>query len=192
MDNKKLVTKLIDFSPLYLNDIIDLAKKRLGDGYSNSEELQRYANRPSNIFKLIIDAANGNLVGFFKMHGTNVSGLAKEFKLTPDEIRNVVGGNESICVAKSLVLQKECEKAGLATNLVRDTLEEAKQKGFYSCWSPLWVRKDGSIPAKKIMDRNDFKYYKNSHMVWVDDKEYKCIDCEGPCKCDAAVYYKIL
>ena len=126
------------------------------------------------------------------MHGTNLEGLAKEFKLNKYEIKRIVGNDERICVAKSLVLQKDSEKAGLATELTRRGLEKAKRMGFYSCWSPLWIRKDGAVPAEHVIKRNGFTFYKVVHMLWVDDKDYKCLDCNGPCKCDAAIYYKIL
>lgn len=52
----------------------------------------------------------GQINRLFLMHGTNISGLAKEFKLTQEEIKNFVGNNERICVAKSLALQRNSEK----------------------------------------------------------------------------------
>lgn len=184
--------KFIDFSSQYLKEMVKLGNERFGNNYTNENKLRKYAENENNICKLAIDTKEDKLIGFFLMHGTNISGLSKEFKLKIDEINKFIGDNEKICVAKSLALQKNSEKGGIATELVRESLETAKRMGFYSSWSPLWIRKDGSIPAKNVIERNGYLFYKNVHMLWVDDKNYKCIDCDGPCKCDAAIYYKIL
>lgn len=184
--------KFIDFSPEYLDSMIELGEKRFGEMYTNRDKLYSYVTNKNNICKLAVDKESNRLLGFFLSHKTNVPNLSEEFKLTEDDIRNVVGGHENLCVAKSLVLQKDAEKYGLATELVREGMEKAKKMGYYSAWSPLWIRKDHSIPAKKVIERNGFKFSEISHMLWVDDKDYKCVDCHGPCKCDAAIYYKIL
>lgn len=184
--------RIVDFSPKYLKEMVELGNERFGENYTNESKMRAYAENENNICKLAIDTKEDKLIGFFLMHGTNISGLAKEFKLRIDEIKNFIGDNEKICVAKSLALQKNSEKSGIATELVKESLEKAKRMGFYSSWSPLWIRKNGSIPAKHVIERNGYLFYKNVHMLWVDDKNYKCLDCAGPCKCDAAIYYKIL
>ena len=189
---QEIKIKFIDFLPQYLKEMVELGNERFGKSYTNENKLRTYAENKNNICKLAIDTKEDKLIGFFLMHGTNISGLAKEFKLTQEEIKNFVGNNERICVAKSLALQRNSEKGGIATELVKESLEKAKEMGFYSSWSPLWIRKDGSIPAKTVIERNGFLFYKNVHMMWVDYKNYRCVDCDGPCKCDAAIYYKIL
>lgn len=184
--------KCIDFLPRYLGPMVELGEERFGEKYTSKSKLRSYIEKKDNICKLAVDAEDDRLLGFFLMHGTSVSGLSKEFKLSTAEIKSIVGDNKKICVAKSLVLQKDVEKAGIATKLAQKGLEKAKTKGFYSCWSPLWIRKDGLIPAQNVIERMGFTFYKVVHMLWVGDKDYKCIDCKGPCECDAAVYYKIL
>ena len=187
-----ITIKYTDFSLRYLSSMVELGVERFGEKYTNESKLRAYVENKKNVCKLVVDAESDRLLGFFLMHGTNLEGLAEEFKLNKFEIKQVIGNNEKICVAKSLVLQKDSEKAGLATELTRRGLEKAKRMGFYSCWSPLWIRKDGAIPAEHVIERNGFTFYKVVHMLWVDDKDYKCLDCNGPCKCDAAIYYKIL
>lgn len=190
--SKVITIKYTDFSLRYLSSMVELGVERFGEKYTNEDKLRAYVENRKNICKLVLDTENDRLLGFFLMHETNLEGLAKEFKLNKYEIKRIVGNDERICVAKSLVLQKDSEKAGLATELTRRGLEKAKRMGFYSCWSPLWIRKDGAVPAEHVIKRNRFIFYKVVHMLWVDDKDYKCLDCNGPCKCDAAIYYKIL
>ena len=184
--------KYIDFLPRYLGQMVELGEERFGEKYTNEDKLRAYIEKKDNICKLAVDAENDRLIGFFLMHGVSLEDLAREFKLTTREIIDVIGANKKICVAKSLVLQKDAEKSGIATELAQKGLKKAKIKGFYSCWSPLWIRKDGAIPAQHVIERIGFIFYKIVHMLWVDDKNYRCLDCNGPCKCDASVYYKIL
>ncbi len=192
MQTAVATVKCIDFRPRYLDQMVELGEERFGEKYTSESKLRSYIEKKDNICKLAVNGEGDRLLGFFLMHRTSVLGLAKEFKMKAPEIERVIGDNRKICVAKSLVLQKDVEKGGIATKLAQRGLEKAKSKGFYSCWSPLWIRKDGAIPAQNVIERLGFTFYKIVHMLWVDDKDYKCIDCKGPCKCDAAVYYKIL
>lgn len=192
MQTAVATVKCIDFRPRYLDQMVELGEERFGEKYTSESKLRSYIEKKDNICKLAVNEEGDRLLGFFLMHRTSVLGLAKEFKMKAPEIERVIGDNRKICVAKSLVLQKDVEKGGIATKLAQRGLEKAKSKGFYSCWSPLWIRKDGAIPAQNVIERLGFTFYKIVHMLWVNDEDYKCIDCKGPCKCDAAVYYKIL
>lgn len=192
MKRENLRVNFIDFSSDYLKEMVDLGNERFGEKYTNEVKLKKYAENKNNVCKLAIDLQGKSLIGFFLMHGTNIAGLSDEFKLEKAEIKKIIGNNEKICVAKSLVIQKKFEKFGIATELVKEGLKKAQQMNFYSCWSPLWIKKDGTIPAEKVIKTNGFSFYKKVHMLWFDDKDYKCIECNGPCKCDAAVYYRIL
>lgn len=191
--NKARNVEYIDFSPQYLDEMVKLGEKRFGEMYTNKDKLLSYVTNKNNICKLAIDKDENRLLGFFLTHASSIKGVSEEFKLSEEELKNVVGGHNNLCVARSLVLQQDAEKAGLATELVKKGMQKAKDMGFHSAWSPLWIRKDGSIPAKKVIERNNFKFSNIiTHMLWFDDKDYKCLDCHGPCKCDAAIYYKIL
>ena len=188
----KLKVKYVDFSKEYLRAIVALAEERLGQKYTTEEKLQAFIQDKNNACKLVVSSQDEELLGFLFSHGSDIPSLAAEMKLTPEEIEKVIGRNEKIYVVKTLVLQKEAEKYGLATELTRQGLETAKKLGFHSAWSALWVKKDGSIPAKHIMKRLDFTHYKTVHMRMYNRPDFKCLDCGGRCTCDSAIYYKIL
>ncbi len=182
----------IDFSEKYLDSIVGLADARLGEKYITAEKLKDFIQDKNNACKLVIDADKEQLLGFLFSHGSDIKSLADEFKLTTDEIRQVVGDNEKIYVVKTLVLHENAEKHGLATELARQGLATAKEFGFYSAWSALWVRKDGSIPAKNLIERLGLSFYKTVHMRMYNRPDFKCVDCHDRCTCDSAIYYKIL
>ena len=45
---------------------------------------------------------------------------------------------------------------------------------------------------EKNLKKFGFCYLVNSKRVWYDKKELICPICNGRCKCDGAIYYKIL
>lgn len=188
----KMKIKYIDFSERYLNEIVALAEARLGEMYTTVDRLEAFIQDENNACKLVVTSDGEELLGFLLSHSSDILSLASEMKLTSEEIENVVGANDKIYVVKTLVLQKEAEKHGLATELTRQGLLTAKRLGFYSAWSALWVRKDDFIPAKHIMERLDFTHYKTVHMRMYNRPDFKCLDCGGRCTCDSAIYYKIL
>lgn len=187
-----LKVKYIDFSERYLKEIVALAEARLGEMYTTVNRLKAFIQDENNACKLVVTSEGEGLLGFLLSHSSDIPSLASEMKLTSAEIEKVVGTNDKIYVVKTLVLQKEAEKHGLATELTRQGLLTAKKLGFYSAWSALWVRKDGFIPAKHIMERLDFSHYKTVHMRMYNRPDFKCLDCGGRCTCDSAIYYKIL
>lgn len=182
----------VDFSEVYLSKIVSLAEERLGERYTTVEKLQTFIQDKNNACKLVVSEKDKKLQGFLFSHSSDIPSLAAEMKLTPEEIEKVIGRSGKIYVVKTLVLQKEAEKHGLATELTRQGLETAKKLGFHSAWSALWVKKDGSIPAKHIMERLDFTHYKTVHMRMYNRPDFKCLDCGGRCTCDSAIYYKLL
>lgn len=188
----KMRIKYIDFSERYLNEIVALAEARLGEMYTTVDRLKAFIQDENNACKLVVTSDGEKLLGFLLSHSSDIPSLASEMKLTSAEIEKVVGTNDKIYVVKTLVLQKEAEKHGLATELTRQGLLTAKRLGFYSAWSALWVRKDDFIPAKHIMERLDFTHYKTVHMRMYNRPDFKCLDCGGRCTCDSAIYYKIL
>ena len=188
----KMRIKHIDFSERYLNEIVALAEARLGEMYTTVDRLKAFIQDENNACKLVVTSEGEELLGFLLSHSSDIPSLASEMKLTSAEIEKVVGANDKIYVVKTLVLQKKAEKHGLATELTRQGLLTAKRLGFCSAWSALWVRKDGFIPAKHIMERLDFTHYKTVHLRMYNQLDFKCLDCGGRCTCDSAIYYKIL
>lgn len=175
----------MDFSEKYLNEAITLAKDRVG-----TINERKFFSRDC---KLAVNAVTDQLLGFFLSYKPDIPSLAKEMRLTIEDIEKVVGTNDKIYVAETVVLQKNAEKHGLATTLVKQGLENAKKEGCYSAWSPLWIKKDGSMPSKKFIERLGFSYYKTAHMrLYYVQPDFKCVDCGGRCTCDDAIYYKIL
>ena len=51
---------------------------------------------------------------------------------------------------------------------------------------------NGFVPLADNLTGCGFQYITDSHLVWYDHEDLVCPYCKGRCKCDAAVYYKML
>lgn len=180
-----LNVKYIDFSERYLDAVVSLSEERIGT-------IDKHRIFLSDC-KLAVDADDGRLLGFLLSHTTDTPSLAKEMRLTTDELEEVVKMDNLLYVVDTFVVQKYAEKNYLATELVRQGIDHAQNSGCHSAWSPLWIKKNGFIPSKNLMERLGFSYLKTAPMrLFYNRPDFRCIDCGGRCTCDDAIYYKTL
>ena len=180
-----------DFSLKYLDDIIKIANKRFGKNYYTRENFMKTLDQSKGMCTVAIDKLKDEVLGYCIFFEESLKKAEKHFKIPVEEFISVTGSGESICHTKSIALRGNCEKAGIGTELFKQTLDKAQKLGYKVAWCPAWIR-ENYVPVGNVLKRNDFTYYKTVGNLWEDDKDYKCIVCSGPCKCNAAVYYKIL
>ncbi|MDQ5983709.1 MAG: hypothetical protein RUMPE_00735 [Eubacteriales bacterium SKADARSKE-1] len=180
-----------DFSSKYIDDIIDIGTQSFGENYITREEILKHIKEDNEMCTLAIDADTNEVLGYCLFFEENMDSAQKDFKIPKEELISITGSNSNICHAKSIAVRKNCESKGIGYNLFEKTLNKAKKMGYKIAWCPAWKRGD-FIPAEKVLLKSGFKYFKTVSNMWEKDKSYKCIDCKGPCKCDAAIYYKLL
>lgn len=179
-----------NFANEYLDDMINVAVGRFGENYIDRKKILDHVNCDNEMCTLALDE-NGNVLGYCLFFEDNMNSAEKDFKIPKQELISVTGSDSSICHTKSMALRKDCEKMGLGYNLFNRTLNKAQKIGYKAAWCPAWKR--GSyVPVKNVLLKSGFTFFKTVHRIWEDDKNYTCVECNGPCKCDAAIYYKIL
>jgi len=181
----------VDFDDRYLDGILDVAIDRFGENYISKKQILDLVKRDNSMCSVAVNERNNDVLGYCLFFEENMDKASNDFKISKEEMISVTGSDSSICHAKSMALRRGSEKKGLGYNLFNRTLDKAKNIGYKVAWCPAWKRGD-YIPAEKVLLRSGFSFFKTVHRIWENDKLYKCIDCKGPCKCDAAVYYKIL
>lgn len=181
----------VDFDERYLDSVLDIATDRFGENYINREQILGLTSKDDAMCSIAVDGEAKDVLGYCLFFEENMESASKAFKIPKDEMIAVTGSDSSLCHTKSMALRKGAEKRGLGYNLFNRTLDKAQKIGYKVAWCPAWKRGD-YIPVEKVLLRSGFNYFKTVHRMWEDDKDYRCIDCKGPCKCDAAVYYKIL
>lgn len=181
----------VDFDERYLDGMLKIAIDRFGENYIDKNKILSLADKDEAMCSLAVSADTKDVLGYCLFFEENMEKASKDFKIPKDEMIAVTGSDSSLCHAKSMALKRGSEKRGLGYNLFNRTLDKAQKIGYKVAWCPAWKRGD-FIPVEKVLLRLGFNYFKTVHRIWEDDKDYKCIECHGPCKCDAAVYYKIL
>lgn len=180
-----------DFSNEYIDSIIDIGTKSFGNNYITRDEILKCIDKDNNMCTLAVDKDTNEVLGYCLFFGENMDKAQENFRIPKEELIAVTGSDSSICHAKSIALRKEYEGRGIGGNLFNKTLNKAQKIGYKVAWCPAWKRGE-FIPAEKVLLKNGFTYFKTVSNIWEKDKNYRCVDCKGPCKCDAAIYYKVL
>lgn len=180
-----------DFSHEYIDGIIDIGIKSFGENYITKEEILKYVNKDNEMCTLAIDKNTNEILGYCLFFEENMDKAEKDFHIPKTDLISITGSDSSICHAKSIAIRKTCESRGIGFNLFDKTINKAKNLGYKVAWCPAWKRGD-FIPVEKVLLKSGFTYFKTVSNIWEKDKNYKCVDCNGPCKCDAAIYYKLL
>ena len=180
-----------DFSKDYLFPMVELANLRFGDNYINTEDLLSYITERGGVCTLAVDEED-KLLGFCLFYGETFKNISEQLKISKEEMLSVIKENCNLCVAKSIVLAESAQGMGIADNLLKINLEKAKNKGYDYVFAAAWDKGGGDVPAKNVSVKNGFKFLKTSSMVWINYKNYKCVICNGPCRCNAEIYYRAL
>lgn len=177
------------FSPEYLDEVLKIANARFGENYYTKENFMETLNKSEGMCIVAIEKKTNEVLGYCIFYGEKLEEAEKHFKLSQEELSNISGGDEKICHTKSMAIKKKCEKAGIGSTLFEKTLEEAQKLGYKTALCPAWEI-NGQVPVANILDKNDFVYHSTVGDLWKDDENYKCVVCNGPCRCNAAIYYK--
>lgn len=180
-----------NFSSEYLDEIINIANARFGANYYTKDSFMENLKSSKGMCTVAIDKDSNEVLGYCIFFEESIENAEKYFKVSKEELINVGNSREPICHAKSLAIKEKCENIGIGTKLFELTLDKAKNLGYKTAWCSAWLKGD-DIPAKDILDKSGFIYYKTVSGLWKNNNKYRCIVCNGPCRCKDAIYYKIL
>lgn len=107
------------------------------------------------------------------------------------EIQSITGGKRCLH-CKFLCTPPKYQRQGFGASITAKALADIQSRQradvIYTC---LWEY-ENNVPAKRIFEENDFRFYKRLEEPWYGDKDYYCIVCGGRCRCPGQVYYKEL
>lgn len=180
-----------DFSNKYIDGIIDVGVRNFGENYITREEILNYVNKDNEMCTIAIGTDTNKVLGYSLFFEENIDEAAKDFNIPKEELVLIAGSNKKICHAKSIAVSKDYTGKGIGYNLFNKTLNKAKNLGHKVVLCPAWKRGD-VVPLEKILLKTGFTYFKTVSNMWKNEKKYMCVDCKGPCTCDAEIYYKLL
>lgn len=182
---------IMDYSPEFGDQYVEFANETFGKNYISKDELLTHVNRENEICTIAVEEKTNKLVGFCIFYEETPEETMKNFQLSQDEFDKLCEKGKNICHVKSISIKEDHKKTGLSFELFERNVAKAKKLGFSVALVGAWKRGD-YVPAKKLLVNHGFLKLKTVPYLWYDDKNYNCVDCNGPCKCDGVVYYKNL
>lgn len=189
-DNSEIIFSNFDLK--YIDQLVETSNNTFGSNYIDKDSILKYVGDSSEMCTMAIDKNYDKLVGCCLFYEETIADAAKRFKMLEEEIHRYAGKADTICHTKQIWVLPEFKSTGLASRIFEKTLAKAKKIGLKTVLSPAWKRGDEYIPAEGILLKQGFERIKTIPMLWFDDKDYVCVECDGPCRCDGVIYYKNL
>lgn len=185
--------KPLDFSnEETLQKAIAIYDEGLGQDYIEPEKLIHYAEDPNcvSLGSFLNDELVGVLIGHI---------------ITPEEITQaneylqkydlpLFSQDDKVALIKSIAVQKEHRRHGLATHMTTQAIEDFINMGCNKAFALSWVsnRPDSS---PRMFGKLGFENLVEIKDYWTQDsiqKGYACPVCGHPCHCSAIYYLKTL
>lgn len=171
----------------YYDIIQPLCDLRYGTGYMTREVYAHWMEHPDMIQIALVD---GQFAGYSSMMPVTLDEVMAKMKVERSDVERIAGG-KPILYYKSTVVPFEYEGRGHFQALAHAAMATAREQDYGSMFSTAWTY-GGYTPLARPFVRLGFEHLYRRSMLWYEDKNYTCIVCKGPCKCDAEIYYKIL
>lgn len=175
-----------------LEQTIKLCDKCVGENlYTLSEFAEVMESRDKKIFLLVTPKGKVAAYIYFKLADiTEAEGLSRQS--LQDFNEKVFKKNSVFGILQSIGVCEEYRNYGLSERLseiyMKWLLENTDADiAFGVFWKP-----NGKAPMESVLKKFGFSYLTDSKNLWYDNENLVCPVCNGRCRCDAAIYYKLL
>ncbi len=176
----------------YLDQATQLCGKCVGENlYTKSIIEATIKQQNQQFFLLITPQKKAVAYIYFKLINLREAELLSKKSLS--KLKQIVKKDDLIIGnLQSIGVLAEYRKCKLSEYLMKVYLEYLLKNTQADIAFGVFWKKNGEIPMEKNLKKFGFCYLVNSKRVWYDKKELICPICNGRCKCDGAIYYKIL
>ena len=176
----------------YLDQATQLCGKCVGENlYTKSIIEATIKQQNQQFFLLITPQKKAVAYIYFKLINLREAELLSKKSLS--KLKQIVKKDDLIIGnLQSIGVLAEYRKYKLSEYLMKVYLEYLLKNTQADIAFGVFWKKNGEIPMEKNLKKLGFCYLVNSKRVWYDKKELICPICNGRCKCDGAIYYKIL
>ena len=140
--------------------LADLGARTFSDAYActlSAQDLEDYLRTAFSPEQMLEDVTDPNVLLFLGLVSNRLCGY---IKLKPTPVRECVGGTNPIELLR-LYVQAGYEDRGIGTALLYVGLQEARDRGYRSCWLKVWDEN-----AKAI------DFYRNKGFTVVGNEPY--------------------
>lgn len=188
-------TKDLTVTPLtweLLEQTVELCDQCVGKNlYTKAEFAEVMERKDRQIFLLL--TPKGKVVAYIYFRLTDIAGAERLAKQSFQQFKEKGFDPYSLFgILQSIGVREEYRHCGLSEKLIEIYLqsllkETAADIAFGVFWKP-----NGIAPMESVLKKYGFSYLTDSSNIWYDNENLVCPVCKGRCRCDAAIYYKLL
>lgn len=181
--------KLVKLSKANMLAAKELCDRYVGVGMYNMFYLDRILRDKSHYFFLV--KKGFEYAGYFYCQRIIADSLSCLSGLNYRQVSSLCGPLDEVGVLRSIGIESKYRGLGLSDALIQYFEDYFMKKCNISLiLVPAWS-KDGYVPAKKLLERCEFKYLCDLITPWENHKELMCPYCKKEhCICNAVVYYR--
>ena len=175
----------------YLSRTAELCGQCVGENLYPESYIASIMEKPGHFFELFLTQED-EIAGYCYSYLTTLEEAAASAKL-PVDVLAAVSPDKNPVVTKiqSIGIAPAYRNQGLGRQMLERTMERLRETDAAIAICIAWKIND-FVPLADNLTGCGFQYLTDSHLVWYDYEELVCPYCSGRCKCDAAVYYKIM
>ena len=191
ISENKMLFRLEPLKKEDIDEVRQLCDECVGQNLYSEGEIASTLSDEDRFFYLLKNE-KGKIIGYIYYYLTDEDSIAEYSKLDKALLHSVCQKTEKkVGKIQSVGLKENYRGCGLATQMIHFVLGKLRAVSvevvFIVCWKPA-----GSVPLKKALSGCDFSFLTEAEKVWYDDADLICPYCNGRCRCNAEVYYKIL
>lgn len=190
-----MLTEELTLTPLtqeLLEQTVELCDKCVGKNLYTKAELSEVMNEKERwVFLLVTPKGKVAAYVYFRL-----TDMAEAERLTKQSLQKFeekgFKKHSLLGLIQSIGVCEEYRHCGLSKRLVEISLQWfLENTGANIAYGILW-KPHGKAPMEAALKEHGFSHLTDSKNVWYDNEKLVCPVCNGRCRCDAAIYYKLL
>lgn len=183
---------LIAMKQRWLEQTLALCDKCVGEHlYTRADFAQVIERDDQEVFLLLTPAEK--VVGYIYCRLIDVREAEQLSKQSLQQLDNKVFKACSLLgILQSIGISEAYRQQGLSNILVEAYLQWLWRKTAADIAFGVFWKPHGKAPMGSILENFGFYHLTDAQNVWYDNENLICPVCHGRCRCEAAIYYKIL
>lgn len=188
-------TKELTVTPLtweLLEQTVELCDQCVGKNlYTKAEFAEVMERKDRQIFLLL--TPKGKVAAYIYFRLTDIEGVERLAKQSFRQFKEK-GFTPYLLfgILQSIGVREEYRHCGLSEKLIEIYLQSLLKDTEADIAIGVFWKPNGIAPMESVLKKYGFFYLTDSPNVWYDNENLVCPVCKGRCRCDAAIYYKLL
>lgn len=191
MDNRKACDFV--FRELTFENVdraLELCEKCVGENLYTKTDLITAITSPDRFYYLVFDG--DNIAGYIYFLLTDIEKIESDVKYHHGRLSALCQDDNAIVGRiQSVGVDENYRGRGLSSQMIEFSLGILSRQDVDICFVVCW-KIDDHVPLEPSVRTSGFVFFDLAYRIWYDNEKLFCEYCCGRCKCDAAVYYKLL